>query len=283
MSIRLAPAVFVLLWSSGFVGAKYGLPYAPPGSFLTARFLIVIALMFALAVAVRAPWPSHPRQVLHIAVAGLLVHAGYLGGVFFAIDRGMSAGLIALIVGLQPILTAIAAAPVLGERVTLRQWAGFVLGLGGTALVVANKVTVAGLTASALGYACLGLAAMTLGTLYQKKYCGNFDLRSGSVIQFVAATLVMAPFAAAESRPIQWTPEFIGALAYLVLVLSIVAISILALLIRRGAATKVVSLFYLVPPVTAVIAFLMFGETLTGLAMLGMAASVFGVFLVVKA
>ena len=280
--LAAAPAVFVLLWSSGFLGAKYGLPYAPPATFLLLRFLIVIALMVPIALLVRASWPTSVRQTGHICVAGLLVQAGYLGGVYFAIDRGMSAGLVALIVGLQPIVTAMFAAPLFGERVSGRQWAGLMLGLGGTALVVGDKLSAAGLPVGAIGFSVIGLLSITFGTLYQKRFCGNFDLRSGSVIQFIVAALVIAPFAWLETRPVEWTVQFVGALGHLVVVLSIIAISILAIMIRRGAATKVASLFYLVPPVTALIAFAMFGERLTGLAILGMAASVVGVFLVVR-
>ena len=174
------------------------------------------------------------------------------------------------------------AAPLLGERVTPRQWLGLALGLGGTLLVVWNKITVTGLSLPAIGLSVLALVSITGGTLYQKRFCGNFDLRTGAVIQFAAALVVMLPFALAESRPVEWTPRFIGALAWLVVVLSIFTIGLLALLIRRGAATKVASFFYLVPPVTAVMGYLMFGETLTGFAMGGMLLAVIGVALVVR-
>lgn len=275
------PVVFVILWSSGFIGAKYGLPSAPPGTFLALRFALVVALLLPIIWLTRAPWPESREQAWHLAVTGVLIQAGYLGGVFFSIDHGISAGLSALICGLQPALTA-AAAPALGERVTGRQWLGIALGLCGTGLVVANKVSVTGLSAPAVLLSALALASMTLGTLYQKRFCGNFDLRTGAAIQFGAALVVMLPFALAETRPLIWSVAFVGALAWLVVVLSIGAISLLALLIRRGAATKVVSLFYLVPPTTALMAFLMFGERFTGLAMIGMAMSVIGVALVVR-
>jgi drug/metabolite transporter (DMT)-like permease len=195
----------------------------------------------------------------------------------------MSAGLAALVVGTQPILTAIAAAPFLGERVTARQWAGLALGFGGVTLVAAQRATLAGLTAFGVAMILIALLSITAGTLYQKRHCGAFDLRTGSVIQFVAAALVLGPFAAAFERdPVRWTAEFVGALAWLVLVLSIGAISLLALLIRRGAATKVASLFYLVPPVTAAIAFALFGERLEPLGIAGFALAVLGVALVVR-
>jgi len=280
--VRAMPAAFVLLWATGFVGAKYGLPAAPPASFLFLRFVFVLLLLVPIAWALRARWPAQPAQWMHLAVAGLLVQAGYLGGVFHAIDRGMSAGLSALIVGLQPVLTAVLAAAMLHERVRPVQWGGLVLGLGGVALVVADKVSVSGLTLPALAFSTLALFSMTIGTVYQKRYCGAFDLRTGAIIQFVAAALVMLPFALRESRPVVWTPTFIAAMAWLVLALSVVAIGLLALLVRRGAATKVASLFYLVPPCTALFAFAAFRERLSPPALLGMAVAVIGVALVVR-
>jgi drug/metabolite transporter (DMT)-like permease len=283
MWLRSTPALFVFLWSTGFVGAKLGLPHAQPATFLSLRFALVIALLLPLALALRASWPATRAQAVHLAVAGVLMQGGYLMGVFAAIDAGMSAGLAALIVGLQPLLTGLAAAPVLGERVSLKQWTGLALGIAGVALVVAQKTTFAGLTTYALLMAILALVSITVGTLYQKRWCGEFDLRSGAIIQFAAALVVLAPFALAfEHRPVQWTAQFLFALAWLVLVLSIAAIALLALLIRRGEATKTVSLFYLVPPVTAILAYLAFGEALTPLAVLGMAISVVGVAMVTR-
>jgi drug/metabolite transporter (DMT)-like permease len=277
------PATFVFLWATGFIGAKYGLPYAEPVTFLLYRFVLVVALMLPIAVVLRAPWPPGPSQVVHIAIAGVLLHGGYLGGVFTAIHAGMSAGLAALIVGLQPVLTALAAAAFLGERVTARQWLGLALGFGGVALVVGQRLTVGGLAAFSLAMAVLALVSITAGTVYQKRFCAAFDLRSGAVIQFVAAGLALAPFAIAfEHAPVRWTGEFLFALAWLVLVLSIGAISLLTLLIRRGAATKVASLFYLVPPVTATIALGLFGETLGPLALAGFVLAVAGVAVVVR-
>lgn len=278
------PLLFVFLWSTGFVGVKFGLPYAPPMTFLALRFAFVIALMLPIALASGAPWPASRRLLAHIALSGVLLHAGYLSGVFLAIDLNMSAGLIALIAGLQPIFTAFAAAPLLGERVSARQWLGLLLGLGGVALVVMERITLAGLSPAALASAFLALASITVGTVYQKRFCGAFDLRTGAVIQFVAAAVVVLPFAiAAESAPVDWSGEFIFALAWLVVVLSIGAISLLTLLIRRGAATRIASLFYLVPPTTAVLAYLLFGETLSAAALAGMAIAIAGVALVVTA
>jgi len=278
------PLVFVFLWSTGFIGAKFGLPHAPPISFLLLRFALVVALMLPITLVFRARWPKSPQQVVHIAVSGVLLHGGYLGGVFAAIYFGMSAGLVSLIVGLQPVLTAFAAAPILGERVSRRQWLGLLLGLGGVALVVLQKITMSGLAVLPISLALIALISITMGTLYQKRYCAPFDLRSGSVIQFVAAGLALLPFGLLfETMRVEWAQEFVFALAWLALVLSISAISLLTLLIRRGAATTVASLFYLTPPTTALLAYVLFGETLTGIALGGMALAIAGVALIVVA
>ena len=283
MWLRLMPGTFVVLWASGFIGGKLGLLYAEPATFLLLRFALVVALMLPLALLWRAPWPATRRQVAHIGVAGVLIQSCYLGGVFAAIHHGISAGLIALIVGLQPVLTAFVAAPLLGERVSPRQWAGLLLGLAGVALVVMQNTNLSGVTPVSAGFALLALAGITMGTMYQKRFCGSFDLRAGSVIQFVAAGIALAPFALLfETREVQWSPALLFALGWLVLVLSIGAISLLALLIRRDAVTKVVSLMYLTPPVTAVMAWLVFGETLSIQALLGLGLAAVGVAIVVR-
>lgn len=277
----IVPGVFVLLWSSGFVGAKLGLPYAEPLTFLSLRFTCVLALMVPLVLVVRAPWPSTPRDVLHIAIAGALIQAGYLGGVFSAIHQGMSAGVVALIVGIQPLLTATFAGRMLGEHVTPRQWTGLVLGIAGVTLVVWQNMSLQGLTAGSLLLAVIALFSITFGTLYQKRYCPHFDARSGSVIQFAAAFVLLLPLAwATETMRVEWTGEFVFALGWLVLVLSVGAISLLFRLISRGAATRVSSLFYLTPAVTALMAYLVFGEILTSLALIGMAIAIVGVALI---
>ncbi len=275
------PLLFVFLWSTGFVGAKLGLPYAEPMTFLLLRFALVVALMLPLALLFKAPWPDTWRQAGHIAVAGVLLHGAYLGGCFAAIHAGMSAGTTALVCGLQPILTAFAAAPILGERVSRRQWAGLVLGLAGVALVLERRISLSGLSGYSIAMVILALASITLGTVYQKRFAGHFDLRSGSVIQFIAAAAAVLPFALAfESMQVEWTGEFVFALGWLVLVLSIGAISLLTLIIRRRAATNAASLFYLVPPTTALQAYWLFGETITGVALAGMVLVVAGVALV---
>ena len=276
------PGLFVLLWSTGFVGAKYGLPYAEPLTFLLLRLALVVALMLPLALAMRAVWPRSLAQFGHVAVVGVLMQGGYLGGMFCSIHLGMSAGVSALIVGIQPILTAFASAPLFGERLRSRQWAGLVLGFGGVLLVVLGRSALSGNTPATLALSVLALLSITVGTLYQKRYCGAVDLRAGSVIQFSAAALVLLPLALAfESMQVRWTGEFMLALAWLALVLSIGAISLLYVLIRKGAATTVASFFYLVPPSTALMAYFMFGERLSITAMAGMALAAIGVALVV--
>ncbi|MEN3110853.1 DMT family transporter [Uliginosibacterium paludis] len=280
---RLLAPLFVLLWSTGFIGAKYGLPYADALHFLSARYAFVVLLMGAAALMFRAPWPRSADRVLHVAVAGVLMQAVYLGGVFLAIGRGLPAALTSLIVGLQPLITALMAGLLLGERVSRQQWTGLALGFAGVLLVVSDSRH-PGLGQSwgvtALWPALMALAGITAGTLYQKRFCPVFDLRSGAVIQFAASFLVTAPLAMAlEPRPIEWTPTFMFALAWLVLLLSLGAISLLNVLIRRGSAVKVTSLFYLTPGVTALCAWLLFDERLGPFAVLGMVVGALGVWL----
>lgn len=274
------PALFVVLWSTGFIGARLGLPHTGPLTFLTLRYGLAAALLVLIALATRAPWPRRTTEIGHYAVAGLLVHGIYLGGVFIGISLGVEAGVSALIVGLQPLLTAALAGLLLGERVTVRQWAGLALGLLGVALILARKLGQG--PGDALGsLACVAaLLGITAGTLYQKRYCARMDLRTGSVIQFVAAGMATAPLALLfEDGHIDWAGEFVFALFWLVVVLSIGAISLLYLLIRRGAAAQVASLFFLVPPCTALIAWPLFGETLGLTALLGMLLTAIGVAL----
>lgn len=262
-SARLYPLLFVALWSTGFLGAKFGLPDAEPLTFLSLRYALVLLLMGAVALLSRAPWPRSAAAWLHIAVSGLLVHAVYLGGVFIAIGHGLPAGITALVVGLQPVLTALGAGALLGERVRPAPWLGLALGFAGVALVVAHKVA-AGISSESLVTmllpAVVALLGITAGTLYQKRFCPSFDLRSGSVIQFGPCLLVTALAAGlTEAMEVRWTGHFVFALAWLVLVLSLGAVSLLNLLIRRGSAVNVASLFYLTPPTTAVFAWAVFG------------------------
>ena len=281
----LIPLLFVVLWSTGFIGAKLGLPDCEPLTLLSLRYAAVLLLMGAVALVTRAPWPARPAQWLHIGVSGLLVHGVYLGGVFTAIRLGLPAGVTALVVGLQPVLTALGAGLFLHERVRAAQWAGLSLGLTGVVLVVAHKVAGSGgpATAALLVPAAVALLGITAGTLYQKRFCPRFDLRTGSVIQFLPC-LVATAFVAwnTETMVVHWTLAFTFALAWLVLVLSVGAVSLLNMLIRSGSAVNVASLFYLTPPTTALIAWAMFSETLTGLALVGMGLTVFGVWLARK-
>jgi drug/metabolite transporter (DMT)-like permease len=283
---KAMPGVFVLLWSTGFIGAKYGLPYAEPFTFLVLRFVIVIALLGAVVVASRATFPADPKLWLHLGVSGLLVHAMYLGGVFGAIRHGVPSGLVALVAGLQPLLTAAVVGPLLGETVAPRQWFGLTLGLAGVAMVLSTRLT--GVSFDGFGwdgmvFAVIALLAITGGTLYQKRFCTGMDLRTGTLIQYIAALAALGPVAlATETMVIQWTLPFVLALGWLVLVLSLGAISLLMTLIRLGEAAKVASFFYLVPPVTALLAWVLFDEVLTPLALCGMAATAIGVALVVR-
>jgi drug/metabolite transporter (DMT)-like permease len=279
------PLFFVLLWSSGFIVAKFGLPYAPPLTFLLMRFLGVLVILVPAVLLLRAPWPH--GKIGRIAFAGVLVQAGYLIGVWCAIKLGMPAGLSALIVGMQPILTAFAA-PLIGEKVLPRQWLGLLFGLGGVALVVAAKIKLVGLSYEAIALCVLALLSITVGTLYQKRHCPQFDLRTGTVIQFAASTVVVLPLAiifegvTPDFATVQWTAQFIGALLWSVMGLSIGAIFLLFALIRRSDATQVTSLMYLTPPTTAIMAWLMFGEAFNALGIAGMALAVTGVFFVVS-
>lgn len=275
------PGLFVFLWSTGFIGAKLGLPYAEPLTFLGLRFVIVAVFLLVVTLVARAPWPRSWREAGHVAVAGLLLHGVYLGGVFASIHQGVPAGVSALIVGIQPLLTAVVVGPLLGERVTPLQWLGLTLGLFGVALVVWNKLGLGDGTPFGMALAVFALLGITAGTLYQKKYCGATDLRSGNVIQFAAAAaamLLLAPLF--ETMRIEWSGRFVFALAWLVLVMSVGAITLLYILIRRGAAARVASLFYMVPPSTALIAWFLFGETLDATALAGMALAVIGVALI---
>lgn len=281
--LNLMPSVFVLLWSTGFIGAKYGLPYAEPLTFLAVRFGAVTAILCAIAMATHAPWPTQRRDIVHSLVSGLLIHGVYLGGVFWAIALGMPAGLSALIVGVQPLLTAFVSKLTLGETVSKLQWVGIALGFGGLILVLGPRIVSASGTPIATFAIILNVAALlgiTAGTIYQKRYAAFADLRSGGTLQYLAATLLCwAGALTFETRHINWTVDFLLAMGWLVIVLSLGAITLLMLLIRHGAITKVASMFYLVPPVTVLIAYFMFDEQLSMLQMSGMVLTAFAVWL----
>ncbi|MGB8855478.1 MAG: DMT family transporter [Burkholderiales bacterium] len=278
------PMLFVLLWSTGFIGSRYATPYAEPLTFLALRMAIVTLVLLLTVKLTGAPWPDNIVDARNAMVAGLLVHAGYLGGVMCALKNGMPVGLVALITCLQPILTALAAGPLFGERITARQWWGLLLGLLGVGLVVGSKLqSTHAPTLLGMAQSVFALLSITAGTLYQKRHGGNMDLRTGGVIQYGTSGFLLGVLASmTESMHIDWQPEFIFALAWLCIVLSLGAISLLYLLIRRGAAGRTASLFYLVPPVTALLAFFLFDEALTFSSLSGMAICALGVALVMR-
>lgn len=278
------PPLFVLLWASGFVVTKLGVAFAEPFTFLLYRFVIVTVLLAAIALATGAPWPRSWRFAGHIAVVGFFLQAMYLGGVYTAIALGIPAGISALIVGVQPLITAVAVGPLLGERVRPQQWLGLVLGFLGIGLVLWNKLSLDIGHLEGVAWNLLGLVGITVATLYQKRYCSGMDWRSGGVIQYGAASLVTfaMTLVMGETGAIAWSRDIVIAYAWLIFVLSIGAVSLLGWLIRRGEASRVVSMFYLVPPTAALGSWLLFGETLGPVALLGMAVTVLGVALVAR-
>jgi drug/metabolite transporter (DMT)-like permease len=274
------PAIFVFFWATGFIGAKYGLPHAGPMTFLTLRFAIVAVLLILVSLAFSAPWPKRSELPV-IIVGGLFVHAAYLSCVFLSIDNGVETGVSAMMAGLQPVITALLAGPMLGEQVTKRQWAGLLLGLAGVALVVETKLAQGLGTPIGMVLAFMAAVSLTIGTLWQKRFGGQMDLRSGSAVQFTAAALVCAPVAIwFENFRHEWTFHFALAMGWLVVVLSVGTITVLFTLIRRGAASKVASLFYLVPPMTALLGYFIFGEKLGVTAFIGMLLIVIAVAMV---
>ena len=276
---RLAPAIFVVLWSTGFIGTKYVINNAEPLTYLAIRMAFVVVVMAVIAAVARPKWPDR-TGVFHSAVAGILVHGFYLGGTAIAIAHSIPAGLSALIQGLQPILTSTIANRWLGERVTPLQWGGLLLGLAGVVLILHNRP----MTGDAgWGWLASGvsLISITLGTLYQRRYCNRIDWRAGNLVQYVAVTIFFGIGAwLFETNVVHWTSEFVLALAWLVFALSIGSIGLLYWLIRHHAATSVASLFYLVPATTALMAYVLFGERLDYVAIAGMAACAAAVLLV---
>ena len=279
VAARAAPAIFVLLWSTGFVATKYVLNNAEPLTYLAIRMALVVALMAVIAAIARPQWPDR-IGIVHSAVAGILVHGFYLGGTAIAIAHSIPAGLSALIPGLQPILTSTVANRWLGERVTPLQWAGLLIGLAGVVLILHGR-PMSGDAGWGWLASAVSLVSITFGTLYQKRYCSRIDWRAGNLLQYIAVTAFFSIAAwLFEDNVVRWTSEFVLALVWLAVVLSIGSIGLLYWLIRRSAATSVASLFYLVPAVTALMAYLLFGERLDPLAIVGMAACAAAVFLV---
>jgi drug/metabolite transporter (DMT)-like permease len=280
LAITAAPVLFVLLWSTGFIGARFGLPYIEPMTFLGVRMALVVVIVGAIAVIGGARMLSR-AEIGHSLMAGLMVHGLYLGGVFIAISQGVPSGVSALIPGLQPILTSTIANRFMGEAVTRLQWVGLALGLFGVALVLHDRSLV--MSGSLFGWiaSVVSLFGITLGALYQKRYCGRIDWRAGNLVQYAGAAVLFACAAFAfETRVIHWTGELVFALAWLVLVLSVAAVGLMYWIIRRSAATGFASLFYLVPAVTALMAYILFDEKLDALSIAGMVICAAGVLLV---
>ena len=268
------PLLFIAMWSSGYVVGKLAVPYAAPFTLLTLRFGLGAALLLLIALATRAPWPSRCKAFGHLVVVGLLIQALQFSGLYTALKLGVSAGESALIVGTMPVFTALGAALMLGERASAKQWLGMAGGVLGVLLVVWHKLGAGTAGVSAYACAAVALAGITLGTLYQKKYCAGMDLRSGGFVQLAVATLVALPLSLGlEGFEVRWTPTMVFASGWLSIVNSIGATSLLFVLMRKGEASKVASLFYLIPGVTALLAFAVLGETLTALSLAGFVAT----------
>ncbi len=277
-----APLLFVLLWSTGYLGAKAGLPYAEPFTLLFLRFVLALVLLAPLVMWLGPAMAMSARERGHLMVSGLLLHGVYLGGVFAAIELGLSAGLTALIVGAQPLLTSLAAPLLFGERPGVRHWVGILLGLAGITLILGGGAD-ADFALPALLAAVAALGGITAGTLYQKRFCSRHDLLAVTVHQYLpTAVLFGAAALVFETREIDWTVPFVAALLWLVLALSLGAILLLTHLIKHGEAARVSSLFYLVPPVTAVEAWLLFDEPLGWGKVAGIALVALGVWLVMR-
>ena len=276
------PALFVLIWSTGFIVARYGMPYAPPMKFLLVRYVLSMACFLLWIFFAKVKWPVNRTQMLHLAATGIFMHAGYLGGVWAAVKAGMGSGLSALIVGLQPVLTALWLSS-MGGKIALRQWAGLLLGFIGLVMVVSRKFGQGGEADWVnMAFAIGALFSITIGTLYQKRFVGPCDVRTANVVQLAAATLVTLPLALLESETMQWNSGLAGAMAWSVLALTLGGSSLLYLLIQRGAAASVSSLMYLVPPSTALLAWLLFLEPITAVTIAGTLLTAYGVSLVVR-
>jgi drug/metabolite transporter (DMT)-like permease len=278
-----APVLFVLLWSTGYVGAKFGLPFAEPFTFLSIRLLLAMLALLMLALILRERFPNR-MQAFHAAIAGLLLHAGYLGGVFFGIKLGVPAGLSAIIVNLQPVLTSSLAARALGERVSARQWLGLACGFLGVTFAIAEKLSGFDQVQPLGVIACVvALLSSTVGTVYQKRFGSSTPLITGTLVQYIASSIVFLILALTfETRVVQWTLPFMLTLAWFVGPISLGAILLLLWMIRQGSAAHVSSLFYLVPPLTVLEAYFLFGERLGWTALVGLALTMIGVALIVS-
>lgn len=283
VALASAPAVFVVLWSTGFIGAKYAVPYAEPFTLLALRLLIAAVLLGVLAALTRSPAPRSRAQYGRSALSGVLLHTAYLGGVFWGIANGVPAGVAAVVVSLQPVLVAALAGVLLGEQLLAIQWTGLVLGITGVLMVLGPGLSAGGLTIAGVVACLVALAGGTAGTLHHKRYGDGIPLLSGTAVQYAAAGVVLlAAAAGTESMTIRWTGQFVAAMAWLVFVLSLGAVLLLLFLLREGSASGVSALFYLVPPATAIEAYFLFGEQLVPLAIAGIVVTTVGVALVVR-
>lgn len=281
MSVRFLPAMFVLLWATGFIGARYAMPYMEPFLFLMARFAIAGAILGVWVILAGNNWPDR-RGAMHAIIAGCLIHGAYLGAVFWAIHKGLPAGMSALVVGLQPLITALIAGVTLGEKIQPRHWAGLGVGFIGVAMVLWPKLSISadGITPATVGASIFSVIAISIGTVWQKRFVGQIDLKAGTTLQYLGAMVVMAIMTLLfETHEIIWSGSLVFAMFWLVVVLSIGAVLLLMILINQGAVSKVASLFYLVPGVTALMAYVLFGETLTLFQLVGMAIATLGVAL----
>lgn len=281
MLVRLAPFIFVCIWATGFIGARLGMPFSEPGTFLSIRFVIALLLLGALAMVMRVPWPGRVNAS-HAIIIGALIHGVYLGAVFWSIDHGMPAGVSAVIVGLQPLLTAVLAGWFLGEIITRRNWIGLAIGLAGVILVLAPKIDVSdsGVNGFTIAASLTGMVSVTVGTILQKHWGGAMDLRSGTALQYLGAVIPVAFLSLfTETREIIWSAEMIVAMIWSIFVLSIGAIFLLMWLIQQGSVARLSSVFFLVPGVASLMAFFLFDERLVPMQLVGMALCALGVAL----
>ncbi|WP_027231360.1 DMT family transporter [Phyllobacterium sp. UNC302MFCol5.2] len=281
MPVRLFPALFVLLWATGFIGARYAMPYMEPFLFLTLRFLIAGTILGVWVALTGNAWPGR-RGAMHAIIAGCLIHGVYLGAVFWAIHQGLPAGMSALVVGLQPLITALIAGVALGETIQPRHWAGLAVGFAGVAMVLWPKLSISadGITPATVTASIVSVIAISAGTVWQKRFVGAIDLKAGTALQYFGAAVLMGLLSLVlETHQVTWVAPLAFAMFWLVFVLSIGAVLLLMILIKQGAVSKVASLFYLVPGVTALMAYVLFGETLTHFQLIGMAIATLGVAL----
>lgn len=283
---KLAPAFFVFLWSTGFIGVKFGIPFAPPFTFVALRMVIAAVLLAIVTLIVTRGFRMTVDGLWKSSLVGLALHGAYLAGCFYAVSQGMTAGLVALIVCLQPVIVSVLAVIFLSEPLNTEKIVGLSLGLGGVVLVIAPRILTQGqahISASSLTACAIALLGGSLGTIAQKRFGSSVDLLSGATIQYGASALVVTALALATEKPsVQWTDEFIFSLTWLIFALSLGAILLLFFLLQRGSAASVSSLYYLVPPVTALMAYLLFDESISLLTALGTCISISGVWLVTR-